>query len=102
MATVGIGMKSATLPVAAFGVGIGVDDGIYLWSVMQRFLDQGCTLREAWLQALRNPGRAVVFTSLSLIVAVFTWMFSGLQYQADMGLLLVLMFTANLLGAIFL
>ena len=79
-----------------------MDDGIYLWSVMARYLEAGETLHTAYVQALRNTGRAVVFTSLSLIVAVFTWMFSGLQYQADMGLLLVLMFTANLFGAILL
>jgi predicted RND superfamily exporter protein len=102
MASVGIGMKAATLPVAAFGVGIGVDDGIYLWSVLARYLGQGLPLREAYAQALRHTGKAVIFTSLSLIVAVVTWMFSGLQYQADMGLLLFLMFTANLFGAILL
>jgi predicted RND superfamily exporter protein len=102
MATVGIGMKAATLPVAAFGVGIGVDGGIYLWSVLARYLEQGLPLRAAYFQALRHTGKAVVFTSLSLIVAVVTWMFSALQYQADMGLLLSLMFTANLFGAILL
>jgi predicted RND superfamily exporter protein len=102
MAVVGVGMKAATLPVAAFGVGIGVDGGIYLWSVLARYLDEGLPLREAFFQALRHTGKAVVFTSLSLIVAVVTWMHSELQYQADMGLLLFLMFTANLFGAIFL
>jgi uncharacterized protein len=102
MATVGLGMKAATLPVAAFGVGIGVDDGIYLWSVMARYLERGLPLRDAYAQALRQTGKAVIFTSLALIVAVVTWTFSGLQYQADMGLLLCLMFTANLFGAILL
>jgi len=103
MATVGVGMKAATLPVAAFGVGIGVDDGIYLWSVLARYLyEKQQPLRDAYVQALRHTGKAVIFTSLSLIVAVVTWMFSGLQYQADMGLLLFLMFTANLFGAILL
>jgi uncharacterized protein len=102
MATIGIGMKAATLPVAAFGVGIGVDDGIYLWSVLVVFLEQGLPLREAYFQALRRTGKAVVFTSLSLIIAVFTWLFSDLQFQADMGLLLLFMFTTNLFGAILL
>jgi hypothetical protein len=100
MATIGVGMKSATLPVAAFGVGIGVDDGIYLWSVLSKYLADGLPLREAYYQALRSTGKAVVFTSMSLIVAVFTWLFSQLQFQADMGLLLLFMFTTNLFGAI--
>ena len=50
--------------------------------------------------ALRTTGKAVLFTSLTLIVSVAMWLFSGLQFQADMGLLLVFMFTANLLGAL--
>jgi uncharacterized protein len=102
MAWIGIGMKASTLPVAAFGVGIGVDDGIYLWSVLAAGLRRGMDLRTAYFEALRHTGKAVIFTSLSLIVAVFTWLFSDLQFQADMGLLLLFMFTTNLFGAILL
>jgi predicted RND superfamily exporter protein len=100
MASIGIGMKAATLPVAAFGVGIGVDDGIYLWGVLAYYLGQGMSLPEATMQAMRSTGKAVLFTSLTLIVSVAMWLFSGLQFQADMGLLLVFMFTTNLLGAL--
>ena len=39
---------------------------------------------------------------LSLIVSVFTWLFSGLQFQVDMGLLLLFMFSTNVFGAILL
>ncbi len=100
MALMGIGMKSATLPVAAFGVGIGVDDGIYLWGALTRYLGQGDSIREAFRHALRAAGKATTFTSLALMVSVGTWLFSGLQFQADMGLLLLFMFTTNLFGAI--
>jgi predicted RND superfamily exporter protein len=102
MALIGIGMKAATLPVAAFGVGIGVDAGIYIWSVIARNLAEGHGLRSAYYEALRSTGKAALFTSLSLIIAVFTWLFSELQFQADMGMLLLFMFTANLFGAILL
>lgn len=100
MAIVGIGMKSATLPVVAFGVGIGVDDGIYLWSVLEKYLKAGKPLRASWYLTLQHTGKAVIFTSVALLVSVATWLFSGLQFQADMGLLLVFMFTANLFGAV--
>lgn len=100
MAVVGIGEKPATLPVVAFGVGIGVDDGIYLWGVLAWALGRGLPLREAFLEALRHTGKATVFTSLALIVSIATWLFSGLQFQADMGLLLLFMFTTNLFGAV--
>ncbi len=102
MAVIGIGMKAATLPVAAFGVGIGVDAGIYIWSVIAKYLDGGLPLRSAYYEALRSTGKAALFTSLSLIIAVFTWLYSQLQFQADMGMLLLFMFTANLFGAILL
>src|SRR3546814_21008054 len=72
MATLGIGMKPATLPVAAFGVGIGVDYSIYLWSVFSRHLEHGTSLREAYYEALRHTGKAVLFTSASLVLSVFT------------------------------
>ena len=100
MSLIGVGMKAATLPVAAFGVGIGVDDGIYLWGVFAYYLGRDFTLQQAYSQALRTTGKAVLFTSLTLIVSVAMWLFSGLQFQADMGLLLVFMFTANLFGAL--
>lgn len=100
MALVGIGEKPATLPVVAFGVGIGVDDGIYLWGVFAYYLRQRRSLHDSFLGALRHTGKATVFTSLALIVSVVTWLFSGLQFQADMGLLLLFMFTVNLFGAV--
>ncbi len=102
MATLGIGMKPATLPVAAFGVGIGVDYSIYLWSVLAAQLAQGAGAQAAFFQALRHTGKAVVFTSASLLISVCTWLFSGLQFQVDMGLLLLFMFSTNLIGAILL
>jgi hypothetical protein len=100
MAATGIGMKAATLPVAAFGVGIGVDDGIYLWGALMRAQAAGAGLRDSFRLALRAAGKATTFTSLALIVSVGTWLFSGLQFQADMGRLLLFMFTTNLFGAI--
>ncbi len=102
MASLGIGMKPATLPVAAFGVGIGVDYSIYLWSVLASQLAQRDTLRHAYFEALRHTGKAVIFTSASLLLSVFTWLFSSLQFQADMGLLLLFMFSTNLIGSILL
>ena len=52
------------------------------------------------MQTLRETGSAVIFTGLSLSIGVATWVFSPLQFQADMGLLLTFMFIMNMLGAI--
>lgn len=102
MAVVGIGLKVSTLPVAALGVGIGVDYGIYIFSRLKLYLDEGMALRDAYFQTLRETGSAVVFTGLTLGIGVSTWMLSALKFQADMGLLLTFMFLVNMLGAVLL
>ncbi len=100
MAFMGIGLKVNTLPVVALGVGIGVDYGIYIFSKMQEFLKQGRSLYDAYYDTLRLTGKAVFFTAVTLAVGVGTWMFSDLQFQADMGVLLAFMFVLNMLGAL--
>jgi predicted RND superfamily exporter protein len=102
MAYLEIGLKVNTLPVAALGVGIGVDYGIYIFSRFQHFLKQGDSIQQAYARTLRVTGNAVVFTGITLAIGVFTWVFSPLQFQADMGILLTFMFLVNMFGAILL
>jgi len=102
MAQAGIGIKVATLPVIALGVGIGVDYGIYMFSKLERFLKAGYPLQEAYFETLRSTGKAVAFTGITLALGVFTWMLSPIKFQADMGLLLTFMFLWNMVGAIWL
>jgi uncharacterized protein len=47
MAQLGLGVKVATLPVIALGVGIGVDYGIYIYNRIEAFLRQGLTFKQA-------------------------------------------------------
>lgn len=100
MAVMGIGMKVATLPVVALAVGIGVDYGIYIYATMADALAGGFRMKEAYYKTLRMTGKAVVFTGITLGFGVATWLWSGLQFQRDMGALLVFMFTGNMFGAI--
>ena len=102
MSLLGIGLKVSTLPVAALGVGIGVDYGIYIFSRMRHAMAEGSDLREAYFQTLQGTGSAVLVTGLTLSIGVSTWVFSALKFQADMGLLLSFMFLSNMLGALFL
>lgn len=99
MAVLGIGLKISTLPVAALGVGIGVDYGIYKFARLRRYLLAGMTMEQAYLHTLRETGTAVVFTGLALSLGVASWVFSPLAFQADMGLLLTVMFLMNMIGA---
>lgn len=100
MAVYGIGLKVNTLPVVALGVGIGVDYGIYIYNRLDIHLKEGYDLREAYYRTLRLTGRAVIFTGFTLAAGVGTWIFSTLQFQADMGILLCFIFLANMVGAI--
>ena len=102
MATLGIGLKVATLPVMALGVGVGVDYGIYLYERIAHEMRDGKDLRHAFYEAMCQRGTAAVFTALTMSIGVCTWAFAPLKFQADMGVLLSFMFLVNVLGAIFL
>ena len=100
MTFLNIGLTVSTLPVIALGVGIGVDYGIYILATMALMLNQGKSVRDAYLQALKERGSAVIFTGATLAIGVSTWFFSALKFQMDMGILLTFMFLVNMLGAI--
>jgi predicted RND superfamily exporter protein len=100
MAKMGIGVKVATLPVIALGVGVGVDYGIYIFSRMEHYFKEGKSLKEAYLLTLKTTGKAVCFTGVTLALGVATWYWSDLQFQKDMGILLVFMFLWNMVGAL--
>jgi predicted RND superfamily exporter protein len=100
MGLLGIGVKVATLPVIALGVGIGVDYGIYIFSKVKEALGEGKSLYMTYKYALNQTGKAVAFTGVTLAIGVATWVFSPIKFQADMGILLTFMFIFNMLGAL--
>jgi predicted RND superfamily exporter protein len=100
MTYLGIGVKVATLPVIALGVGVGVDYGIYIFSKLETYLQEGLPLDKAYYHTLKTTGKAVAFTGLTLGVGVCTWAFSPIKLQADMGILLTFMFLWNMVGAL--
>ena len=102
MTYLGIGVKVATLPVIALGVGIGVDYGIYIYSRLEVMLIAGKSMQDAFLETLKSTGKAVSFTGVTLAIGVATWILSPIKFQADMGILLTFMFLWNMLGALIL
>ncbi|HUP07717.1 MAG TPA: MMPL family transporter [Caldimonas sp.] len=100
MAALGMGVKVATLPVIALGVGIGVDYALYILSVTLSTMRAGISLSDAYYRALIFTGKVVILTGVTLAVAVATWTFSSIKFQADMGILLVFMFLWNMVGAL--
>ncbi|WP_051246925.1 efflux RND transporter permease subunit [Metapseudomonas resinovorans] len=100
MVWLGIGVKVATLPVIALGVGIGVDYALYVMSIMLGHLRQGSSLSEAYYRALVSTGKVVMLTGVTLAIGVGTWILSPIKFQADMGVLLAFMFVWNMVGAL--
>jgi predicted RND superfamily exporter protein len=97
-----IGLKVSTLPVVALGVGVGVDYGIYIYSRFKTHLEEGMTIYQAYHETLKVTGTGVLITGITLAIGTATWIFSPLQFQADMGILLTFMFLLNMLGALLL
>jgi len=102
MVLLDIGLKVNTLPVVALGVGVGVDYGIYLFERIKHEMQEGMTLVDAYVEALKQRGTASLFTAITMTISVATWYFSALKFQADMGILLAFMFLVNVFGAILL
>lgn len=100
MVWLGIGLKVATLPVIAVGVGVGVDYALYLLSIQLSEQRRGATLAQAYRRSLDFTGRVVALVGLTMTAGVVTWAWSPIKFQADMGILLAFMFLWNMVGAL--
>ncbi len=79
-------------------MGIGVDYALYVLSVVLARMRGGANLSDAFHHALEFTGRVVLLTGITLAIAVATWIFSPIKFQADMGILLAFMFLWNMVG----
>jgi hypothetical protein len=102
MVWLGIGVKVATLPVIALGVGIGVDYALYVLTVILAKTREGKDLTTAYYETLNFTGRVVALIGVTLAAGVVTWSLSPIKFQADMGILLTFMFIWNMFGALIL
>jgi predicted RND superfamily exporter protein len=103
MGLTGITITIETLPVAALGVGIGVDYGLYVTSrILEEYSRGGGGLDSAILRALVTSGKAIFFTGSTVVIGVLAWVFSDIRLQARFGLLLGLLIALNILGALIL
>jgi predicted RND superfamily exporter protein len=102
MHLMGVGLDVNSLIVAAIGVGVGIDYGIYLLSrICEEYHAQNEDWGRAITAALRTTGKAIMFTATIMTVGVLPWYFmSGLKFLADMGLLLVVIMSINMVMAL--
>lgn len=95
-----IDMNINSLPVAAIGIGIGIDYGYY---ILSRIVDEHehCeNIDDAIETALMTTGRAILFTGTTLTTSVIFWLFFPMKFQAEMALLLTLILLLHIAGAL--
>ena len=97
MVALGLGLDVNSLPIASIGIGVGIDYGIYLVSRMceeyQETKDYGAAIQHA----IQTSGKAIFFTATIVLISIMPWYFlSKLKFLSDMGLLLVMVMTINM------
>jgi len=101
MYLMGIGLDVNSLPIAAIGIGIGIDYGIYLLSRICEEYRGRRAHGPAIERAVSTTGKAIFFTATIVLVAILPWYFlSELKFLADMGLLLVMVMLINMVVAL--
>ncbi len=100
MYLLGIDMNINSLPVAAVGIGIGIDYGYYVLSRIVEELVAGEGFDVAIRRMFETTGKTVLFTGVSLTASIIFWVFFPMKFQADMALLLVLLLGFHLMGAL--
>ena len=96
-----IGLSINTLPVAAVGVGVGVDFGIYLYSRYREEYKRTGNWEESISVGSTTTALAVLYSVLTLVLPLLTWFFfSGLRFQAQMGFLLAFLLSVNMFAAL--
>jgi predicted RND superfamily exporter protein len=98
-----IGFDVNTLPVQALGVGVGVDYALYIMDRVVHERQRGHDVVESIQIAIKTTGMAVFFTASTLVGGIIVWYFiSSLRFAADMSLLLSVVLTGNMIGAMLL
>ncbi len=97
----GIGMNINTVPVAALGIGLGVDYAFYIADRIKEEIAIGKSAEEAVRIALHSAGMGVIVTASVLILATLLWWASSLRFQAEMGLLMAIWLSVSAFSALF-
>lgn len=96
----GIDLNINSLPVAALGVGVGVDYGLYILSRLAEEYQLRGDYKASVYAAITTTGKAVIFTATALICGIFLWIFSDIKFQSEMGMLLCFLMFFNMVGAL--
>ncbi|HJY83973.1 MAG TPA: MMPL family transporter [Candidatus Binatia bacterium] len=95
-----IDMNLNSLPVAAIGIGIGIDYGYYVLSRITEEYVHFADIDRAIEETLMTTGRAVLFTGATLTASVIFWLFFPMKFQAEMAFLLTVILFLHVVGAL--
>jgi len=103
MAWMNIGMNINTVPVAAIGIGLGVDYALYICDRIKFELERQRVSDPlaAITTAVHTAGRGVLVTAIVLSAAIVVWMWSSLRFQAEMAGLMTLWLAVSAFAALF-
>ena len=101
MVLMGMGLDVNSLPILAIGIGVGIDYGIYMVSRICEEYKDARHLGEAITAAHLTCGKAILFTALLMTIGILPWYaLSELKFLSDMGLLLIVVMTINMVLAL--
>ncbi len=100
MYLMGIDFNINSLPVAAIGIGIGIDYGYYVLSRIVEEYEVTRDFDEANRRALTTTGEAVMFTGLTITTSMILWLFHPLKFEAQMAFLLMMLMLFHAIGAL--
>ena len=103
MVLAGMGLDVNSLPILAIGIGVGIDYGIYMLSRICEEYRDARHFGDAIRLSLVTCGKAILFTAVLMTIGIVPWYFlSELKFLSDMGLLLVVVMSINMVLALLL
>ena len=97
-----ITISLSTLPVAAIGIGLGIDYGIYMLGRIVEEYKIRKDMKDTITFTMTQVGEPIILTSLGMIGGLIVWVVSPLMFQATMGFFLAVILFLNMLGGLLL
>ena len=99
-AMLGKDLNLGSLIVGAMTMGIAIDDCIHVVSRYKLARSLGSSIENSIKRAMTESGRAIITTSLALVIGFSTFLFARLVPMIDIGWLTTVIFTLALLGCL--
>ena len=99
-AMLGKDLNLGSLIVGAMTMGIAIDDCIHVVSRYKLARSLGSSVENSIKRAMTESGRAIITTSLALVIGFSTFLFARLVPMIDIGWLTTVIFTLALLGCL--